>query len=593
MIKELADFGKRLRIEKKILEDALDNEHVDIIIEIDKEGKFNQIYPTDKETLVEDVIRTMDAGRTSGIVPRLLVDNAQYILGYPSDKKRSIECMDKFIEKLKMFSEISELKPVFNFYSKDTGIKAAIDNFSLKVRNKEIDEKGNIAFWVQDDDRLIHEHDSVYQAIIEKYIQEENKRKGKDKTRCSICGRTDYRAKNVSVHGVIKKVPNGQQSGCSLISYNEDSFESYKLKGNDNSSICTNCIKNYTFGLKHLLKSEKHRKNFGSDTAVVFWTREPEPLDEMDWFDKPDAGQVANLIESVANAKYKTAQYFKPNQFYSLTLSGEAARIAVHDWIEISIDQYRQNIAQWFDDVKIKYFVSDSKELKLFYPALHKLSNSCNRRKAKDDPTASRVAKYLWACAIKNQAPPLWILPIVLKRIAHNETTSEGKSVNTFTNDRASLLKLILNRNNYGGIKMKETLDFENMAPAYLCGRLFSLIEGIQRAALGKKVNAGVRERFFAAASTSPSPTFGRLLRNMQNHLTKVRQEKPGLAIVLEKEVTELCSKIQSFPATLSLEQQGQFALGYYHQKHHNFYRASQNKEFEPITENMEESENE
>jgi CRISPR-associated protein Csd1 len=79
----------------------------------------------------------------------------------------------------------------------------------------------------------------------------------------------------------------------------------------------------------------------------------------------------------------------------------------------------------------------------------------------------------------------------------------------------------------------------------------------------------------------------------MQHHLTKLKQEKAGLAVILDKEVTELCSQINQFPAILNLEQQGQFALGYYHQKQFNFTRSKQNKEFELLTENMEETENE
>lgn len=134
---------------------------------------------------------------------------------------------------------------------------------------------------------------------------------------------------------------------------------------------------------------------------------------------------------------------------------------------------------------------------------------------------------------------------------------------------------------------MKEELDIENSTPAYLCGRLFSLIEGIQREALGKDINAGVRERFFSAASTSPSSAFGRLLRQMQNHITKIRQDdKSYLAKILDNEVRNLCGQINGFPKVLTLEQQGQFALGYYHQKHNNFNRAKQNKDFETLTDN-------
>lgn len=601
MIKELADFGKRIRKGH----DALKDEPIDIDLVINEDGSFNSF------SIIERILRPAEAITAKKGKARLLLDKAEEVLCYVSprelknakgDKNQALKQVKRkhelFLAKLNQYAGLSILKPVFLFYNenKTNGVTLALQQFTEQVNEKEAE--GNIAFRVNN--TRLHEHNEVYAAIIEHFEIEQAELIKGDKKACSVCGKSDFPIID-KPHGYIKSVPDGQEGKNVLVSYNEKAFESYGLVGNFNSSICTNCAKNYVEGLNYLLTNgyvkgvSKHtnRKNLGTDTAVVFWTREPENLDEMDWFEKPDAGRVANLIEKVANAKNITATNFQPNQFYSLTLSGAAARIAIRDWIEISLGQFRQNIAQWFDDVKIMYYDADFKELKHFYPALNQLSWACNRKEAKDDPTASRVAKYLWACAIKNQAPPLWILPIVLKRIAHNETTTKGKSVNTFTNARASLIKLILNRNNYGGTKMKETLDFENTAPAYLCGRLFSLIEGIQRAALGKNVNAGVRERFFAAASTSPSPAFGRLLRNMQNHLTKVRQEKPGLAVILDTEVTNLCAKINGFPLILNLEQQGQFALGYYHQKHFNFNRAKQNKEFESLTDNMEEPEDE
>jgi CRISPR-associated protein Csd1 len=155
-------------------------------------------------------------------------------------------------------------------------------------------------------------------------------------------------------------VPDGQTAGCALVSYNEKAFESYDLRGNDNSSICTNCAKNYVEGLNYLLSSGhetiiedkkgktktqfvySNRKSFGSDTAMIFWTKEDEPIDELNLLDKPDVKQVSNLIDSVASAQYKIAKHTKTNQFYSCTLSGAAARIAIRDWIEISLDEYKK-----------------------------------------------------------------------------------------------------------------------------------------------------------------------------------------------------------------------------------------------------------
>lgn len=600
MIKELADFGKGIRTGH----DALKNEPIDIDLVINEDGSFERFIS------IERIYKPAEAITAKKGKARLLLDKVEEVLCFVSprelknakgDEKKALESVKRkhelFIKKLNEYSELDILKPVLLFYNvnREIGINVALQRFPLEINEKEFE--GNIAFCVKQN--RLHEQQEVYNAIIEHFEKEQLEHLKADKKSCSICGKSEFPVID-KPHGYIKSVPDGQEGKNVLVSYNESAFESYGFIGNYNSNICTNCAKNYVEGLNYLLTNgyvkgiSKHtnRKTFGKDTAMIFWTRQPESLDEMDWFDKPDEGRVANLIESIANAKETLSKNFKTNQFYSLTLSGAAARIAIRDWLEISLDEYKRNIAKWFEDVRIKHFDFDTKEMQMFYPALNQLSWGCNHKEAKDDPTQARVAKHLWRCALKNQPPPLWILPIVLKRIAHNETNKEGKSVNTFTNARASLIKFILNRNNNGGILMKEELDLENSAPAYLCGRLFSLIEGIQRAALGKEINAGVRERFFSAASSSPSPTFGRLMKNMQNHLTKLKQEKAGLAVTLDKEVTELCSKINGFPANLTLEQQGQFALGYYHQKHNNLSRIKKNKEFELLTDNNVEEQN-
>ena len=117
---------------------------------------------------------------------------------------------------------------------------------------------------------------------------------------------------------------------------------------------------------------------------------------------------------------------------------------------------------------------------------------------------------------------------------------------------------------------VQEKLNPENKSTAYVSGRIFAVLESVQYAAQGK-TNAGIRERFFAAASTTPASAFGRLLKNAQNHLSKLKGDKPGLAVVLDKEIQGLVAKIDELPTIFALEEQGQFAIGYYHQKHHQF----------------------
>ncbi len=124
-----------------------------------------------------------------------------------------------------------------------------------------------------------------------------------------------------------------------------------------------------------------------------------------------------------------------------------------------------------------------------------------------------------------------------------------------------------------------EKHDGKNQETAYLFGSIFAVLESIQWYALGE-TNASVRERFFSSACTTPGLAFGRLMNLTQKHLSKLKGEKPGLAIVLDRELQELCAKIEgpTLPAAFRLEEQGAFALGYYHQKNRK-YSDNKNQE--------------
>jgi CRISPR-associated protein Csd1 len=352
---------------------------------------------------------------------------------------------------------------------------------------------------------------------------------------------------------MIKKVPDGQPSGSAFVSYNEPAFESYGLRGNENSAICANCAKTYVEGLNSLLSSgnevikrskkgkEKktfrytNRKNFGSDTAMVFWTRKNEQLPE--------------------------------------TLSGSAARIAVRDWIETSLFDFKKSIAAWFQDIAVVEYDRDLKQNKTHYTRLYELARSCQGKNSddsydKNDTSLARVATYLWNAALKNTSLPLWMLTKVLQRARLDKYG--------VTADRAALIKLILNRNNKGGgFVITEKMEEGHKPIAYVCGQIFAKLESIQYAALGDR-NSGIRERYFTYTMTLPASAFGRLFDLSSKHFTKLKNEKPGLAVTLDKELQYLVKEIdiKKMPGTFSLEEKGQFAIGYYHQKQAQFSGA-------------------
>ena len=105
------------------------------------------------------------------------------------------------------------------------------------------------------------------------------------------------------------------------------------------------------------------------------------------------------------------------------------------------------------------------------------------------------------------------------------------------------------------------SLDPEKKDTAYLLGRLFSVLEKAQLDALGK-INKTIKDRFFSAASSTPASAFPRLLRLGQHHM-----EKSDYGHISDRQIAEIMEHIQAFPLNLGLQEQGLFAIGYYHQK--------------------------
>jgi CRISPR-associated protein Csd1 len=383
---------------------------------------------------------------------------------------------------------------------------------------------------------------------------------------------------------MIRRVPDGQPSGCALVAYNEKVFESYDLEGNENASICTHCARAYVDALNWLLSNgglrknkngkeyfdHSNRKKISNDTAVVFWLRDAIKSKELDWLDEPpDEGKIREMIKSIKTGQavlVEKAKKEKIDKFYAVTLSGAAGRIAVRDWIETSLPNLQTNLAKWFESISIGEYRKDDKKVVTQFPRFYALVSSVKSKSGKDTQHG-RIGAVLWKCAVFGTAPPLWLLSAVLNRLR----VEQGNT----TSERIALLKLYLDRktNNKGGTTYMATLYESNKNIAYTCGRLFAVLESIQYHASGGNLNAGIRERFFSSASTTPSTAFGRLMKLSQHHLSKIRGGKPGLAVNLDKQMQELMCNVEGsrFPATFSLEDQASFAIGYYHQRQHDF----------------------
>lgn len=599
MLNQLVEFGKKIR--KSDESDALKQEFVAIDIVIDADGNFKSFNTHDKMPTRAEAI-TAKKGKA-----RLLLDKAEEVLGFDAKKH------ELFLNKLNEYENVAALAPVLRFYgnNKSSGLEQAAAAFEAEVPEKS--RKENMAFLILGDRCRLHEKAEVVEAIIAKFEQGRNSQRAGVQKLCSICGTADSPILD-EPHGMIKKVPDGQQAGSALVSYNEKAFESYGLKGNENSSICAACARNYVEGLNYLLgngvmrQPEKgkpymqysNRKNLASDTCMVYWTRSLAPVPELDLLETASERQtdifsliraastlpstvrdedMGLLLDSPQRGTSTLTQSIEADSFYACILSGAAARISIRSWLETTASAMKEHIAQWFQDTAIIERNFDSKELAVRFFSLRELAGACGTHRKKeqggaaryeldrDDPFIGRAAVMLWNCSLLGKIPPLTLLDRVVRRIK-----TEGGRV---TAARAALLRLILNRNRQwqttGARRMQTKLDQENTDIGYIAGCIFAVLESIQSAALGNELNAPIRDRFFSFAATNPAPAFGRLIKLSQNHLAKLRGDKPGLAVDLDKKLGTLFSKIAKFPPAFSLEEQGQFAIGYYHQRQENF----------------------
>jgi CRISPR-associated protein Csd1 len=164
--------------------------------------------------------------------------------------------------------------------------------------------------------------------------------------------------------------------------------------------------------------------------------------------------------------------------------------------------------------------------------------------------------------ALKGTRPPGHLLPHLLQRIRADGHVDLP---------RAALLRLIVIRTPHIPKEAcMPSLNPEAPYPAYQCGRMFAVLEQIQRAALGRDVNTTIADKFLPAATVTPRAVLVMLKKNSAGHLKKLRRTNPGAHSALSRRLDEVLGHLdagRNFPLVLDVEGQAQFILGYHHQR--------------------------
>ena len=503
--------------------------------------------------------------RTSGISSNFLWDKTAYSLGVTSDAKaRTAKEHGEFI---KFHRDV--LKD-----TKDEGHSAFLKfidqwdpNYFHSAGWPEDMKDENIIFALEGDHKrkFLHERPASIKLWRDLMVSD-----SATNATCLVKGTNDRIARS---HPPIKGVKDAQSSGAFIVSFNDDAYTSYGHAQGDNAPISEVAAFAYTTALNRFLeKDSKNRVQLG-DASTVFWAdaSSAEVADEAEslfgsWIDESmQSDKVGSLLAKMRSGQ--AIKSFAPEladgvRFYVLGLAPNAARISIRFYFESDFGTLAANYQRFVQDMRIE------PEPREGFPPLWKyLCETAVLGKSANVPP-KLVGD--WMRAILTGGPyPLTLMSSVQMRIRAD------KDINAL---RIAMLKAVLIRNYK--MEVPVALDTANRNKGYLLGRLFSAYEQAQRAALGDKVNATIKDKFYGTASAQPRRVFALLDKGSVNHLSKLGKAKPGYRVVIEREIADIMAIMQPgedpFPASMSAEEQALFGVGYYHQRNQFFKPKSE-----------------
>lgn len=554
ILKHLVDYTKRL---EDLPPTGYQPAFVTRVIRLRMDGSLRDHIPATGEKRGQREGRTVMAPReapprTVGIVPRLICDNANYVLGKPREKDTPQQVAERHKAYCDLVRECWE-------QTKEPAVGAVLAWIEIGGPEALRDDAA-----IDPGDELLIEVDGVSPVdlpSVRRFWADHGEHEAQGL--CLVTGRKGPIVDRMPAP--IKGIPEGQMSGTKLVSVNNAAGESFGLSAAYNSPIGADAAERICNGLNRLLASEQNSLRVGK-AVYVYWTRNAEQFDMWDMLSKPDPERVELLLRSPF-AGHPQAEVQAPD-FFVLALSANASRIVVRDQMETTLDAVKASLKSWFSRLRIVGL--DGKDAPAF--GIFRLASSLFRE-AKDVP--AHVPTALLRSALQGAPLPEYLLGLAVRRNqAMQGPYAVGNRQRYPCVDRLALIKAIIQQKEEHPL---ESLNLKHPDAAYHCGRLLAALERIQRAALGD-INSTVVDRYYGAACTSPGSILGGLVNDAQAHLGKLRRENRDYyhQLLLEEILTAIGPE---FPRTLSLHRQGLFALGFYHQKAYDRAQAAAHKE--------------
>ncbi len=543
------------------------------VLQLGIRGKKDQLQP------LEMLVPEHDGRSGKTPKPYFLCDKASYLLDVGStDGGASHERSRKLHHEVLDSCEDVAARAVLRFFDREGSFPATSDEQVDALASGRM-----VVFCFERPGNYIHDREAIRDAWTS-YLT--NSPSDEPEGWCSVTGQ----------HGPIARlfpqvtgIPGAQSSGASLVSFNFDATESYGKKQAYNASISKEVAFKAGTALKYLLGNRDRRIPLGN-TIVTFWSDRPAP---------PENALVALMLNGKGPAEDDATNELIQRAFEEmrkgLPLSGfdgsvgfsilgvspNAARLSVRFYERQSLGRLAENYGDYLRDTAM--IGVDRYSIWSFL-----LQTACL---GKPENVPSTLVGRSFEAMLRGADFPLSLEQLILSRMR----ADHGANNKWDMGQRAAILKgCLVRRSRRREVKLSREENFdmalnkENNNVGYLLGRLFAVMERAQQGALGD-VNATIRDRYIGAASSTPARVFQPLLRNCQNHLSKLRKERQWLANRLEGELDEIVGNHLgdgSLPKTLEMDDQGAFFIGYYQERYDLWNSKSSSNEKSSDAEN-------
>ncbi|GLR66420.1 type I-C CRISPR-associated protein Cas8c/Csd1 [Acidocella aquatica] len=562
VLHSLDKYYDRLASRGDVVPPGYSVEPIGFVIELNEDGTVANVSerrdPSGKRAKLERLPKWF--GRQGqGSTPFLLWDNTGYALGVT--KKTS----EKVLKDVAAFKALH-----LNALADQTDIGlVALRNFVEKwtpeafveplFQKSFIDQ--NLAFKLVNESRLLHERPAAIQ-LIERLRQP----KDSDPVFCLVTGRHEA---GVRLHPKIKGVDDTSVADVPLVSFNENAFWSYGKEQGRNAPTSEAAAFRYGAALNRLLDRQTGNRLKIADATVTYWADaegvgEAAAAEAENLFgalmeppsDTAEAEKIRNVLAEIAKGRPLTEidpKLEPTTRFHILGLSPNAARLSVRYWMTDEFGKFAEKLARHYEDISIEPAPWGGR-----LPSIRFLLIKTTALMEKPENVPPHLAGEVTRAVLEGLPYPRTMLTAAIMRLRAGDPPHTGW--------HAAIIKACINRSaKTEKEKLPVARDPDNEYPAYQLGRLFAVLEAAQYAALGR-VNASIVDRYYGAASATPARVFGPLLRNVRNHVSDATKRGKGKWI--EARLNEIMSKLDpNLPKTLKLEDQGRFAVGYYHER--------------------------